>query len=155
MELPNNITANVLRVLAHHGLADSVALTKAEDDRVFGWATDSRLLESVVLNRWPMDLDNSAEHYHGTAISYREPGGVQPALQICVHSVRTGDEANAEGRKYFLEMDLDYAAPSIRHPISLLKHAVEVVANAVTHGKTDQIKIAAMLDRRFGTEADG
>lgn len=136
---------NITRVLRHLGLHTAIYISRVEEDRIFGWPVGGdRLMRHIVLNGWPADLRESAERFHGSAVSFREPG-VSPALQVVFH------RSNApEG--YFVEMDLDFHAPQWRRPWTLLQHGLEVARNAVTGGKTNQSKIARALDRRFGQE---
>ena len=132
-----NVSSNVWRVLLHLGIAGYVVITKVDEDRVWGWA-DHRLLDYMVSHEWDPDERASALHIHGTKYGFREPGGVRPALQVLLHP---------SGARYFVEMDLDYASPSGGFT-SFLTHATEVIYNFVTRKKTNQDKIAALLNKR-------
>ena len=143
-----NITDNVMRVLRHLGLEESLKVTSAAKDRVYAWPLDDSLLEHMVLNWWSRDMPMAAETHHGTKISFREPGRVAPALQVCMHQPTAQESADAPA-KYFFEIDLDYSAPSLTNPLSWFRHGWEVIANAVSGHLTDQAKISSMLDRRF------
>ena len=134
----SNIYDNVQRILRHYGLDKDVSITRTEPDRVFGWSCHSRILEFVIAHNWNPDDRVIAGAAHGTQYSFREPGGVRPALQICFHPYID---------KYFLEFDLDYASPAGGF-WSFLTHAKEVVLNFLTRTKTDQEKIARLLDKR-------
>jgi hypothetical protein len=135
---------NINRVLSHYGLRDNFVATDVRPDRVYGWPTDDAILRHMVLNRWPADPGCVAQEEHGTAISYREPGGVHPALQACVHIAPPGYPW-----PYYLELDLDFHAPNIKHPFATIQHGGEVLHNLITHSTTDQAEIARLLDRRF------
>jgi len=134
---------NIRRLLAELGLAGTVVITREEADRVWGWPVASGLLDQVIQRGWTPDVGRAAEAMHGTKVSYREPGGVRPALQICFHPA--GPDAPAP---YFLELDIDEAAP-LGGPLSFLVHAKEVVVNTVLRRKTSQARIAKLLDKRF------
>lgn len=135
---------NVRRVLANLGLADSLTITRCDEDRVWAWPVGDVLLRHIVLNGWRMDVPEAADAMHGTGVSFREPGGVSPALQICFHPADPDSPA-----PYFLELDIDFHAPDWRHPIAVAGHGLEVFKNWVSGSKTDQGKIAAALDKRF------
>lgn len=134
---------NISRVLHHLGLGKSVVITEAHEDRVFAWPVDDSLMRHVVLHEWPQDPKRSVEHYHGGRISFREPGGVRPALQAVFHPASEGSPW-----LYFVELDMDEAAPNTM--LGLIRHGWEVLRNTITGSKTDQAKIARMLDERFG-----
>ena len=136
------IRENVLRVLEHHGLADSLAITREDEDRLWAWPVNDNLLRHVVLNEWFEDIRQIAAAYHGGRLSFRERG-VRPALQLVVHL----HQAEGSPWPYFLELDLDQGAPS--GVVGFFRHAWEVARNALTGGKTDQQSIREMLDRRF------
>jgi hypothetical protein len=144
---------NVCRILVHLGLADSVTVTRCDAGRVWAWPLDQEgrandlLLRHVVLSAWNVDIPEMAASMHGTRMSFREPRGVNPALQVCFHPAPPTHPAD-----YFLELDIDFHAPDWRHPIGLLGHGIEVLKNWATRGKTDQEKLAVALDRRFGKE---
>jgi hypothetical protein len=136
---------NIDRVLKHLGLADSVAITFEEEDRVWAWPVDDRFLRHVAEQRWPQDLKVSVDHYHGGWIGFREPG-VRPALQVVFHVA-----PEPAHRPYFFEMDLDESAP--QGFVGAILHGWEVARNAVMGRKTDPVRIAAMLDARLGSGA--
>jgi len=129
-------------MLRYYGLDRHVSITKVETDRVFGWAYDSKLLEFAISNGWNPDDRFSAGITHGTQFSFREPGGVRPALQVCFHPYHTPTTSS-----YFLEIDLDLASPAGGWR-SFFIHAGEVIANLITRKKTDQDKIAKLLNKR-------
>jgi len=133
-----NIEA-VLRTLGVRG----VVITREEEDRVYGWDTEGRLLSHVVLHDWRVDSDFIARHHHGESVAaaYREPHAA-PALQVCIHRIPPQEQ---DGYEYFVEIDLDFHAPNPRRPDSLLRHGFEVVRNAVMDSKTDQREIARRL----------
>ncbi len=135
---------NIERVLRHLGLADAVYITSEAQDRVYGWAADGRLIKHVVLHEWITDVKESTEYFHGSAITFREPAS--PSLQVVIHLVQGGRGPYP----YFVELDLDFYAPSWRRPWTLLLHGWEVLRNAITRKKTDPVKMARALDKRFG-----
>lgn len=132
------ISQNIDRILRHYNLDKDVAITRIEKDRVFGWPLNSKLLEFMIVNNWNPDDQLSAGAHHGTNYCFREPGGVMPALQVCLHP---------RNETYFLELDFDYASPS-GGVLSFFVHVGEVIWNFVTRGKTSQKRVAAMLDKR-------
>lgn len=154
MILPVTCLDNVRRILVHLGLADSITVTRSDADRVWAWPLDQEarandlLMRHVVLGAWRMDVPELAGAMHGTQVSFREPKGVNPVLQVCFHPAPPGHPAD-----YFLELDIDFHAPDWRHPIGLLGHGVEVLKNWASRGKTDQGKIAEALDKRFKRNA--
>jgi hypothetical protein len=133
---------NITRGLRAIGLDSLVVITRPDEDRVWGWPT-GELEEYCKAHGWFTDPAFVAEHEHGAGTrSYREPYGCHPALQICFHPSPAGD---------FVEIDYDYAAPV--DLAGLLEHGAEVLHNAVAGSKTDQQRVAALLDHRFGKEA--
>ena len=150
------IRQNLDRLLARLGMDGMIVFTRDGPDRCFGWprfysseACRKCPVLHVVLNGWNPELRESAEYFHGTESSFREPGGVTPALQVSFHKTAPGHKV-----PYFVEMDIDLAAPDWRHPVRLLQHAAEVSWNAATGQKTDQERVAKLLDQRF-REAGG
>jgi hypothetical protein len=133
-----SIRTNVERVLAHLGLLDVVVITEVEADRVYGWPVDGRLRSYVEASKWHKDIKVVTKHFHGNGVSFREPNGERPAMQIVFHSTPAGD---------FVEMDLDKAAPV--DVVNGVIHLEEVAENALLHRKTDQAEIAELLDKRF------
>lgn len=133
---------NIARGLEHLGIANLVTITRADEDRVWGWPT--LLLELFCKGAgWVTDPKFAAEHEHGEGSrSYREPSGCHPAMQIVFHPCAAGS---------FVEIDFDYAAPV--DVVSDIIHAGEVIGHAITRGKTNQDTISKMLDRRFGKVA--
>ena len=130
------IESNLARILRHYGLADHVHLTMFEQDRAWGWA-DPLLFNLIVAQGWDPSLRDIAEWEHGTKVSFREPRGVRPALQVCFHPF---------GESYFVELDFDLASPwGLR---GFWTHAWEVVGHWLTGSKTNQTRISAMLDKR-------
>lgn len=132
---------NVLRVLKHLGVERSIRITLVKADRVFGWPVSDELLRHVVLNQWRQDPPADVQRMHGAFISFREPD-VRPALQVVLHRAD-----NSDAWPYFVELDLDENAPV--GAWGEIRHGWELLRNAVTRRKTDQAKIAAMLDQRF------
>lgn len=138
---------NVRRMLRHYALAEAVWLTAELEDRVFGWPNGHDLLAFVIAERWNPDGRHAAALHHGTQFSYREPGGVRPALQCCFHAVASAGATEARQGRYFVELDFDYASPAGGW-WSFVIHAGEVLTNVLTGAKTDQGRIARGLDRR-------
>jgi len=135
------ITENVRRLLKHWGLDSSVRITKAAVDRVYGWDDNGLLLKFVIANAWVPDNPAFSLAFHGAITSFREPGNVSPAMQVTFHPM-----SSAYATNYFVEIDLDYAAPTTIP--GFFKHAKEVISNVVTRRKTDQKKIAKLLTKR-------
>ncbi len=120
-------------------LADYVTITLVEIDRAWGWPKDPL---THLTSSWPRDPSDSAAHFHGIGtISTREPGAVLPALQVCYHP----DQEHG----IFAELDFDYAAPLGGDLTSFFTHAWEVVYHTLTRTKTNQARIARMLNKRF------
>jgi hypothetical protein len=146
------IATNVNRILRHYDLHTDVYITSSDIDRVWGWSYDGKLLEFVITKDWNPDDRLVSKTGHGTQFSFREPGGVRPALQVCFHPVASIVDFERPSDKvfknhYFLEIDFDYASPSGGF-WSLLAHIAEVFTNFVTRRKTNQRKISKMLDKR-------
>jgi len=139
------ILTNVSRILRHYGLYTDVFITSEDIDRVWGWSLDGRVLEFVVAKNWNPDDRLISKVGHNTQFSFREPGGVRPALQICFHPAV--NQETSRKNHYFLEIDFDYASPSGGF-WSLLAHIKEVFINFLTKRKTNQKKISRMLDKR-------
>lgn len=133
------IEQNVTRLLKFFGLAHDVFVSRVEEDRIFGWSS-GELLTYMIRHDWNPDDSWAAKFAHGTKYSFREPGGVQPAMQVCIHP--TPDK-----KGYFVEIDFDFSAPS-GGLFSFVRHTGEVLENAITQTKTDQKKIARGLTKR-------
>lgn len=131
------IEDNLARILRHYGLLDHVHLTLFEPDRGWGWA-DAMLFNLIVAQGWDPSLRDVAEHEHGTKVSFREPNGVRPALQVCFHPFMD---------HYFVELDFDLASPWSGIG-GFLTHSWEVLTHWLTGSKTNQARISAMLDKR-------
>ena len=86
----------------------------------------------------------AAEFFHGTQYSFREPGGVIPAMQVSVHPTKDG------AWPYFFEIDFDYASPS-GGVKSFFIHTGEVIAGFFG-AKTNQERIAHLLKARLEKE---
>ena len=140
MKLSPSIQDNILRVLCHLKLEDSVIITRQDEDRVWGWPSDDSFLRHVVLNEWWQDSKISAQHYHGGRVSFRERG-VRPALQVVFHPAPPDWPY-----VYFLELDLDENSPATLW--GKFRHGVEVLGNMVSGSKTRQDRIAELLDER-------
>lgn len=142
---------NIRRVLVALGLDDALNwdACRVEEDRVFVWPKDDRVLRYVVVwAQWKPELRSAAEAHHGTKISFREPEQ-SPSLQICFHKATDVEKLNVSPElEYFLELDLDFHNPG-DGPLGLFGHAGEVLRNTVTGDKTDQAAIARALDKRF------
>lgn len=142
---------NIRRVLVALGLDDSLNwdACRVEEDRVFVWPKDDRVLRYVVVwAQWKPELRSAAEAHHGTKISFREPEQ-SPSLQICFHKADRSERLSVSPElEYFLELDLDFHNPG-DGPLGLFGHAGEVLRNTVTGDRTDQAAIARALDKRF------
>lgn len=137
---------NIERVLRHLGLDSAIAITREEKDRVYGWPITDTLMRRVVLEGWQPELKESAEFFHGSEISYREPAS--PGLQVVFHKP---EEPNPPA-EYFIELDLDFHPPQIRKPWTFILHGLETGRNWITGKKTDPVAMSAALDKRFGKE---
>lgn len=117
-----------------------VIITKEEKDRVWGWPT-ADLVEMV--KGWDSDPGELEEFFHGQgSVSFREPGGALPALQVVFHP-----EGVSNLLFGFVELDFDYASPLSKN--WFLHVFVEVPSNLLWKMKTNQDKVAKLLDRRF------
>lgn len=161
---------NILRVLRHLGLADSVTITDPEGkypNKFFCWPRGDGLIKRAVLKRWKRDPKFASMHFHGTDAAFREPGGVHPCLQVCFHETadyvvqceRHGvvppewlTPEFVQAQEYFIEIDLDESAPG-KNPINLLWHGAEVLRSQMFGKSTDQNRIAKLINKRFGKEA--
>ena len=131
------IKDNLGRILRHYGLESHVALTRYEEDRAWGWA-GGRLFDLIVAQGWDPDIGAVAQGLHGSKVAFREPRGVRPALQVCFHPYKDA---------YYVELDFDYASPSGGFT-SFWVHTWEVLHNWWTGAKTNQAKVAKLLDKR-------
>src|SRR5512146_2080824 len=94
---PVTARANIERVLKEMGLAGYLDIYRADEDRVFARVLDPPAFRAV-LKGWEKDPGDCSRLHPGAFASYREPGAVMPALQVCLH---TGGIA---------EIDLDLAS---------------------------------------------
>ena len=134
---------NIERLLRHLGLEDAVVITRELEDRVFGWPVGDKLLTRMLAENWPRDPKRVSERFHGSSVAFREPGDPVPALQVVLHF----HPERTWPARYFVELDLDEGSPyGLR---GALRHAWQVIRNALTGGKTDQDRIARLLDRRL------
>ena len=131
---------NILRVLRHHGLESAITDIEEHADRIFARPDGQALWLYVRENRWTRDPVSPAKLHPGAVVSYREPGAVMPAMQVCWF---------LDGR---VEIDLDFAAPLGGDLASLVVHGFEVAWNWIRLRKTNQKQMAKALDRRFGKE---
>lgn len=147
---------NIQRVLTHLHLDNLISLTDADDpehpDRVYGWPIGPALRRRLRQEGWAHDPNLIAGAMHGEGSdSYREPTGVHPALQIVFHPDPDYNAQSDGGPQYeFAELDLDLSAPV--DVADTIGHAAEVLDNLMHSKKTDQEKIARLLDRRFRTQ---
>jgi hypothetical protein len=125
---------NITRALSTLGLMPGVEIIEAREDRVIAQCTP--IFQTYVRSYFTRDPGKPTLH-PGAVESWREPGAVMPALQVCFLE---GDRA---------EIDLDLAAPLGGDVASLVVHAAEVLWHWATRSKTDQVRIARMLDKRF------
>lgn len=128
---------NIARVLAHLGLSDAVVITAEEADRVYAVPVDGTIRRYVREAGWTKDPTDPSALHDGALESWREPGAVIPALQVCFLR---------DGR---MEMDLDIAAPLGGDVVSFVVHAAEVARHWLSRTKTDQKRMARLLDKRF------
>jgi hypothetical protein len=133
--------ANIERALAHLGLLSCVVITAEADDRVYGIPVDGSLRRYVREAGWRKDPGDPSGLHDGALESWREPGAVIPALQVCFLK---------DGR---VEIDLDIAAPLGGDVVSFVVHAAEIAWHWLTRSKTDQKRMAKLLDKRFGVLA--
>lgn len=136
---------NIERMLRHLGLFESLEVCAVEEDRVWAWPVDDRVLRHVVLGGWGKDNKQVAELNHGTRTAFREPGRVMPALQICFHPMLDGAETPWP---YKLEIDFDQCSP-YNGPDHAVGHFLEWFQNKTLRRKTNQRKIAELLDKRL------
>jgi hypothetical protein len=120
-----------------------VVITKADADRVWGWPLGTKLLDHVTKkgHEWLKDPPWLVEWAHGGGMSFREPDGCHPAMQIIFHP---------QGAGHSLEIDIDESAPV--DVVSAIWHGEEVLTNFIGHKLTDQSRIAELLDKRFGVQ---
>ena len=150
-----NITDNVLRVLRYLGLEKHLAVEALGPDEryVILRACDFMALEYMTVNGWSRDPGPVSRRMHGgSRCSFREPGGVRPALQM---SQMWDGVTYLDGETpvhYFLA-DLDAEAPNLTQPFQSIKHGIMALWHKVSGSKTDQRDIARMLDKRLGPEA--
>lgn len=130
---------NIGRALRCVGLADDVDLVAEAADRVF-YRPSPRLRGKLVTRGWTRDPVSPEMLHAGAEESWREPGAVMPALQICF--LRGG----------LVEADLDFAAPLGGDVVSAVVHFGEFLWHTVTGTRTNQRRMARALDRRFGKD---
>jgi hypothetical protein len=131
---------NITRTLRYLGLLDAIEITSEAEDRIYarvvgGGALVRRVLDPA--NPWTHDPSGCNKLHPGALESYREPGAVMPALQICFHP------------HGMVEIDLDLANPLGGDVVSAVVHAAEVFWHAIAGRKSNQQRIARMLDKRF------
>lgn len=144
---------NILRHLAelYPGLERSIVVFQAPEwkrdpSRVYAWPVGTTLYDYCKSRGWNKDAPPVAKVFHGDVeVSFREPGDVWAALQICFKNAPPEWDY---GKVKYLEIDHDYRSPygGLK---GLIVHAVEVLVNTITRGKTCQKQIARMLDERF------
>ncbi len=149
--------SNVLRHLAalRPGLEHSIiviqdAAWNKDPSRIYAWPVGTTLYDFC--SKWDADRPEVASVLHGkTEASFREPGGVPAAMQVCFKPVRLPWSLTPEyaGHPVYCELDHDYRSPLSGFK-GLFVHAGEFAWNKVTRSKTNQAKIARMLDERFG-----
>jgi len=122
-------------------ISDYVILTLADRYRAFGWPVGGKLRK--LTEKWDQDPFDIEEYLHGEgAQSFREPGGVFPAMQV---NYFAGDPATGVE---FVEIDFDYASP-LADPISFLIHAGEFLWNWLGGNTTNQETVRKLLEWRF------
>lgn len=135
---------NIERGLKAIGLACYVgSIVEERADRII--AIPSPYLEDELKRRcepgyapdscWKRDAVVSGSHGKGVR-SYREASGCHPAMQICFRK---------DGK---IDVDYDYAAAGV-DVVSASWHSWEFITNWLTGRKTDQRRVASLLDRRF------
>ncbi len=126
--------ANIERVLRHIGMLEHVTVLSESQDRVRARYAAEFL--AYVIEHFDRDPGKPTLH-PGAWASYREPGAVMPALQVCFREDATAD------------IDLDLAAPFGGDVASLVTHGTEVLWHWLSGRKSNQRRIARWLDRRF------
>jgi hypothetical protein len=132
---------NILRALREIGLADAITDIQAGEDRIWAQPVGEMLWHRITERGWTRDPGDPGRLHTGAVSSYREPGAVMPAIQVCFLE---------DGR---VEIDLDFAAPLGGDVASFVVHAIEVAWHWLRGTKTNQVRMAAALDKRFGHEA--
>ena len=135
------IVDNVIFWLKAHELQGSICITSNADDRCYAWPRGNQLLNYMVENGWNPDPNWAGELMHGTQYSFREPGGVHPAMQVCVHP------AIGKNPPYFFEIDFDLSSPAGGIG-DFFVHAGEVIIG-LFGSKTNQEKVAELLHERL------
>jgi hypothetical protein len=100
------VSANICGLLSHRKLCHTLAITSEMGDRFFAWPTSVEFLHFMIENSWNLDISLAAGVFHSTQYSIREQGGVNPAMQVCLHPTKDG------AWPYFFEIDFDYVRPS-------------------------------------------
>ncbi|HWR49905.1 MAG TPA: hypothetical protein VN428_02290 [Bryobacteraceae bacterium] len=131
---------NILRALRHLGLDNAIADIVPAEDRIWARPVGDALLDHIQAHRWTKDPGDPSALHSGAVSSYREPGAVMPALQVCWL---------VDGR---VEIDLDFAAPLGGDLASFVVHGAEVLWHWLRRTKTNQFRMAKALDKRFGKE---
>jgi hypothetical protein len=131
---------NIMRGARALGIDHMFCVLSAGADRILGvpYASPESIsitpLETFCRAHWQRDAINTL---HGPGVrSYREANGLHPAMQICFRP---------DG---MVDIDYDYAAPV--DVVGAFWHWGEVLMNRLRRSKTNQKRIAAMLDKRFG-----
>jgi hypothetical protein len=142
------IVDNVIRWLVAHQLTGSLVITSNAEDRCFAWPRSNQFLEYMISHNWNPDMSWASEMMHGSQYSFREPGGLRPAMQVCLHP--------AQGKRdtpwpYFLEIDFDLSSP-LSGFRGFVGHAGEVITNLFSRKKTNQELVAGLLDERLKKE---
>lgn len=143
------IRDNVARLLKANGIT-GIDVTEVEADRVFGFDVERSALVHCMRYRgilWHEDLRGiELRKFHGKSAiaSFREL--TTPSLQIVFHAI--SDLSPGRRDCYFVELDVDHAAPT--DPVKLIVHGTEVLVNAFTRSKTDQVDMAQRIAKRLG-----
>lgn len=139
-----SIRSNVIRWLAHHGVA-GVHLEQTPDlpDRVFAFDTQGSLVKLCCARESLFERATGAGHGKSVRACWRERA--TPSLQVILHEISSRSPSARD--VCFLELDFDQHSPLL-NPRSLFLHGVEVLVNRTTETTTDQGVIAARLAER-------
>lgn len=147
----NIVEGRIKAALGKYGLQDSVVITRIEGKQAFAWPArlktgecDHRLLHFALSSEWEADPSFASKAFHATSLAVREPW--RPSLQVAIHPnphyLQPGPDAVCPDCWYFLELDLDWAAPSIKRPWDAVIHGVQVMVDKVRPHRAQQSEAA-------------
>jgi hypothetical protein len=134
---------NITRALRQAGMSNwffDIEERDGKTDRIYATPlfTFRHMADEFRRLGWRKDPGNPSILHDGAVASFREPVAGKPALQVCLL---------CDGK---VEIDLDFFNPWGGDVLSFVGHGIEVAWNWITRTKTNQVRMARALDKRFG-----